>query len=95
MPGTCAMCGAPDNVHRVLDSIVGRVIAGDSIASTVDDFGTYSPREVWLMVTAVLSSRLEATRSPAKTLRLDQEWRDFLTREGDIPRGPSTEEESE
>jgi len=82
MPGDCAFCGAPDNVHRVLDAIVGRVIAGDPILETVDDYGNYSAREVWLMTTAVLSERLGNTRSKQKQERIDKEWRAFNEREG-------------
>jgi hypothetical protein len=84
MTGDCAFCGAPDNSHRVLDAMVGRVQAGDSIEATVADFEWLDARELWLLVSAVYSAELGFTRSKPKAERIDKEWREFLAREGDL-----------
>jgi hypothetical protein len=84
----CAFCGVPTNEHRVIDSIVERVMAGDSIAETVADYGErdcYNEHTVWLMVTAVYSARLGTTRKRDLYDRRMAEWEAFVEREGATP----------
>lgn len=35
--GPCAFCGHHDKRHRLIDSVVGAVLAGDSVEDTADD----------------------------------------------------------
>ena len=48
--GPCGMCGASDKRHRMYDAIAGRLKAGDSPSSIVNDMGL-SP----LYVAAILA----------------------------------------
>lgn len=85
MTGECALCGAPDNSHRVIDAMVGRVRAGESITSVVADYEWLDARELWLLVSAVYSAETGFTRSSAKWARIVREWSEFLVREGEMP----------
>lgn len=83
MSGPCAFCCAPTNEHRVIDAIVGRVMAGDSIADTVADYDEdqYDARTVYLIVTAVYSWRLGMTRKSELHDKRMAEWQAFDDRE--------------
>lgn len=35
----CAFCGHPDSMHRVVDAITGRIIAGEDRDEALDDYG--------------------------------------------------------
>lgn len=37
--GPCGLCGGPDARHRVIEVMVERVRAGDSVASVAEDYG--------------------------------------------------------
>ena len=39
-PEPCELCGLPDSRHRLVDSEMERVIAGEDIADVAYDYGT-------------------------------------------------------
>lgn len=83
---TCAFCGAPDARHRVLDSIVGQCLAGDSVASVAEDHEYYRDEDaaIYDLVTAVLSDRLGRARGNAGKDKVQAQWQAFVDREQKI-----------
>jgi hypothetical protein len=88
--GECAFCGAEDARHRIVDSIVEMVTAGDSVESVAEDFGLTVAQVLALVRYEHLRPRLfeHAARAyvAARIANDDAEPRDWTARAAELDR---------